>query len=883
MYVHASLVSSPAPTQCIPGVECIFVRVRIPSSKPKSNELVVCSVYRPPNAKVEFWELFSLQLDNILRQFSNIIVLGDLNTDVLQPRSGHYKHLRNMCSEFDLRNVVTAPTRHRQTCIDLVLVSTGVQLTQTAVHPVDGISDHDLVITHLTYPTRSTCPLYTNIRKPSATEIDRDALCRTVDEQLTSFPLATDVNILANSLTAVLTSTYDKLCPVRRICVPSFSKPKPQPWLTPHLRYLLQQRKHLHRKVRSRPSDQQLMQRYRAVRREGTLLNRRLKSEFLMQQFRNMKRDPRGQWCLLNKLSGRAITKSTPAAPLPALTATFAAVVHDPARPGVLQIPADRDPTAPSTLTDFTLVNTETVEALLTTLNSHKAAGSDGIPPCILKSCKANITASLTSIINQSLLSGVFPASYKHAHVCPLFKSGDKLAATNYRPISLLPVASKILEKVVHRQITEFFRDHPELSALPLEQFAYRPKHSCEDALAVSIDRWTRALDNGQRCAILFADMSKAFDRVQHQQLVNELADVGLGGSVLKWFADYLSSRSQQVVVNGERGGTVPCTRGVPQGSVLGPLLFCVYIRKVPQIVRNSISQLYADDIAFFVIGTDLSVMLRKLQDDLSALELYLDDKGLLMNPDKTQFLVLRRPRQPVPHLPIPLVCKGKPLTPAATVKYLGLLIDEHLTFQPQVEKVCGAVFGKIAAFRHGRKNLTPEAKRTFYLSIVQSTLDYASNAYLHCLSATLFNKIVTVSHIAMKKVFGFDRMMYIEIVLRKYHLYSFEQRTNLKLYVFVYRCLTPHLASPLLQSLFQLRAAVPGHQARTRGQAQRALVLPPVSTQYGMRSISFLAADRWNALPTDCRQAPSLTLYVNMVKIHLGFPVKRQRLLGLP
>ena len=215
--------------------------------------------------------------------------------------------------------------------------------------------------------------------------------------------------------------------------------------------------------------------------------------------------------------------------------------------------------------------------------------------------------------------------------------------------------------------------------------------------------------------------------------------------------------------------------------------------------------------------------------------------------------------------------------------KYLGLLIDEHLTFQPQVEKVCGAVFGKIAAFRHGRKNLTPEAKRTFYLSIVQSTLDYASNAYLHCLSATLFNKIVTVSHIAMKKVFGFDRMMSTEIVLRKYHLYSFEQRTNLKLYVFVYRCLTPHLASPLLQSLFQLRAAVPGHQARTRGQAQRALVLPPVSTQYGMRSISFLAADRWNALPTDCRQAPSLTLYVNMVKIHLGFPVKRQRLLGLP
>ena len=190
---------------------------------------------------------------------------------------------------------------------------------------------------------------------------------------------------------------------------------------------------------------------------------------------------------------------------------------------------------------------------------------------------------------------------------------------------------------------------------------------------------------------------------------------------------------------------------------------------------------------------------------------------------------------------------------------------------------MCNSVFAKIAAFRHGRRNLTNDAKRTFYLSIIQSTLDYASNAYLHCLSTTLYNRIVTVSHVAMKRVFGLDRTTPTELVLRLYHLYSLEQRISLNLYVFVYRCLAQHLASPLLQSLYQLRATAPGHQACTRGKAQRALVLPLVYTQYGMRSISFLAAGRWNSLPADCRQAHPLALFINMVKLHLGFPVKRQ------
>ncbi|XP_065195251.1 uncharacterized protein LOC135826575 [Sycon ciliatum] len=560
------------------GVECVSVRLRL-CTKPKAIELAVCSIYRPPSATVDFWNLCSQHLDVISRKFSRIIVLGDFNTDVLQQSSNnhHYKHLSNLCEEFHLRNVVTSPTRLAKTCLDLILVYAAAPHVKTTVVSVDGVSDHDLVLTNFSYKaTQQANSRLKFVRKPLPHAIDPATLCDDIDSTLEPLP----------------------------------------------------------KKVRTHPSDQQLLQRYRAIRREGTLLNRQLKSQYYIREFKNRRHDPRGQWAIINSLSGRTAVRAAPAATLADLTTTFAEIVHDPARPVELPLPV-ADPNS-TTLLEFDTVSVDTISKLLESLVSNKATGSDDIPSCILKSCRDSVSYPLTVIVNQSLRSGIFPAAYKHAHVCPVYKSGDKTSATNYRPILLLPIAAKILEKVVHKQVTSYFTQNPDLSAIPAEQFAYRSPHSCEDALTLCIDRWNRALDNGDQCGVVFADMSKAFDRVQHTGLLGELATTGLGGTVLKWFSDYLTNRSQQVTVNGEKGDTKPCTRGVPQGSVLGPLLFCVYIRRVPDIFHQCVVQLYADDIAFYVFGSDVATIMLRLQDSMRLLEQYLDEKGLLLNPTKT-------------------------------------------------------------------------------------------------------------------------------------------------------------------------------------------------------------------------------------------------------
>ena len=357
IYVHTRFNSHAQPITSL-GIECLFVRLRI-CTNPQATDLVICSVYRPPSTSVDFWESYSQQLDTATRHTSNIIVLGDLNTDILQPsRTGHYSHLRSLCEEFNLRNVVTVPTRLGKTCLDLALVYKDAPHTNTTVHCLDGISDHDLVIVKFAYvitPPVQTTRKY--VRKPSACTVD-PVFGDDLKAQLFDFPASSNASAQADQLATCIATVLNNHAPQRVVRPPAFSKPKPHPWLTDRLKYLLQQRTHLHRKVRAHLAEQQLLQKYRAVRREGTLLNKKLKSEYYVKQFRDRRRDPRGQWALLNSLSGRQQVRVVPAASISDLTETFADIVHDPSRPEVLLLPA---PAAAEVFTDFLPVSVETV------------------------------------------------------------------------------------------------------------------------------------------------------------------------------------------------------------------------------------------------------------------------------------------------------------------------------------------------------------------------------------------------------------------------------------------------------------------------------------------------------------------------------------------
>ena len=176
----------------------------------------------------------------------------------------------------------------------------------------------------------------------------------------------------------------------------------------------------------------------------------------------------------------------------------------------------------------FSVVTQDEVEQLLKILDPRKATGSDNLPTSLLKVSASQIAPAVCNLFNSILQTGVIPEAFKFATITPVYKAGDPASASNYRPISLLPVLSKLLEKVVVRQLTDYINLHPELSILPEEQFAYREGRSTEDALTVAIDCWSRAIDSGQYVGVCLVDMSKAFDRVSHTDLLLELHECGL-------------------------------------------------------------------------------------------------------------------------------------------------------------------------------------------------------------------------------------------------------------------------------------------------------------------------------------------------------------------
>jgi len=866
-------------------IEALFIRTK----STKFDPITIGSVYRPPGSAVQFWEAFSSAFEHCAGNIDRTVLLGDFNIDVSRPNAPQHSYLQEHCQEFCLRNVVHQPTRTpSNSCLDLALISSELQIASCSIIPQFGLTDHHLVHLEVAQNVKISTRVTKQVRKPPIRKLDAVKCSRSIVVALQDSCFNDDwgghdrpsVNDFVSAFTDTATTALNQYAPLTTITVPTCGKPKPQPWVNGDLKRLLEKRKHLHKRVTKHPGNATLLQQYRSLRREGTLLNRRLRRQYYLQQFKSVKSKPRRQWALLNTLTGRQILPTPPGASLRNLTDTFASIVTSPTGQQTLRAPviSDEDETDAPILSCFTHVTVEDVERLLKSLDGSKAAGPDGISPLYLKRCSSSFVLPITKIINESLSTGTFPDEFKTATVCPIHKSGDRTDASNYRPVSLLPIVSKLVEKVVHRQLMAFIEDNSELHLLPPEQFAYRKMHSCEDLLTLATSRWMTSIDEGEQCGIVFVDMSKAFDRVNHQTLINELHAMGLRGSVLNWFMTYLRGRQQSVKIGSAQGPVTPCTRGVPQGSVLGPLLFSVYVRHVPGKFLRSHCHQFADDIAFYVARKDVFEIKDILSRELNVLNRYLTDVGLLLNPKKTKFMILRRKGTALP-ADLALDCAGTIIPISASARYLGLIIDQHLTFEEQVNSVATKVFSKIRAFARIRDTVSHEAKRIFYLSLIQSTLEYSSNAYVHSLSATLHSRLVRLSHKCMKKVFGLSRFTSIDFVLSHTRLYSLESRLNLKLYVMIFRTLH-HQTSPLLSSLFTLRSDSTHTDRVTRGQSSFSLSLPKPRTRIGLFSIPYLGADRWNSLPSDCRQADHLPAFINTCKKFLGFPVtRRQRL----
>ena len=816
----------------------------------KHSTLVGCA-YRPPDKSVAYWDVFQANIEKAMQgRQSRTVLIGDFNVDYADPLASRASHLHSTLTHCNLFNHVSQPTRvtsSSASVIDLFLSNVPIEGVCRTVY-VD-MSDHFAILAHM--PGFGMGKAYSG--HPAAKRqgrrlhrINWNTFNEDLNHHLATCTFTGNLENAVQSLTTFIISTLDVHAPLihrRR------QEKRPCPWLTPELVAAVREQNQFHRRLMSDKGNADLRELHRQARSTARKLDRRLRNAYFMNQCAT--RDQRKLWSVMNIVTGRAKQRQEPQADIVDLSKTFGDVVHDPDRPSTLTPPSG--PMPASSFLQFELVPVSDVKACLKCINPAKATGSDCVPGLVLRECADSLAGPLTDIINGSLSTGTVPMMFKRSFISPLYKSGDPTVPVNYRPVSLLPIISRILEHFVKKQLVEYLTAH---ELYPKTQFAYRKCHSTEDALVLAVNRWVLARSHRRFTGIVMVDMSKAFDRVQHERLVSELHSLGISSSALQLFCSYLTERSQQVRIANSVSSSVHCSRGVPQGSVLGPLLFVLYTRHLDAILPEQvIHQEFADDIILEFSDSDLNTVCRQLSAAATSVSRWLAEIGLLLNAKKTQVMVIqpRGQRAAIPDV----FCGQDALKVTPTSKYLGVVIDCELSWKQHVDNVTKRTAQTIGQlWRHGRA-LSLSARRSWFISIISSHLCYASTAFYPCLTVQLLDRLVKIFKSGIRAVFQVPSTTPSSPLLCRLDLLTLTQIYKQKLLFFVHRCLGTEMISSLFSTFFDL---VNGRA--TRGQASRLLRVPFLPGPSGRSTVQFIGSVYWNCLPPDVRSITILSAF---------------------
>ena len=352
-----------------------------------------------------------------------------------------------------------------------------------------------------------------------------------------------------------------------------------------------------------------------------------------------------------------------------------------------------------------------------------ESIGPNSLPTFIVKLCTEFFSIYLTKILNISFTTGIFPDLCKLVKVIPIFKKDDPLDCINYRPISLLPVFSKIFEKIIYSRIYEFL----ELNKFIYNrQFGFRANHSTNHALISMTESIKSFLDSSDCVAGIFIDLKKAFDTVNHQILCNKLNYYGFRGKINDLLKSFLSNRKQFVSINGYDSSCFQIKCGVPQRSTLGPLLLLLYINDLRISLRHAITSHFADDTSIIYASKITKTIETNFNCDLKCVSEWLRSNRLSLNVSKTKLLFFRSKNKSIPHN-ISIKIQDKRITPSSHVKYLGIFVDEHISWNYHVKELSNKLSranGIISKLRHYAPK---SAVLSVYYALFYSHMTYAS------------------------------------------------------------------------------------------------------------------------------------------------------------
>ena len=356
------------------------------------------------------------------------------------------------------------------------------------------------------------------------------------------------------------------------------------------------------------------------------------------------------------------------------------------------------------------------VAKLLKNIKPGKASGPDALPNVVLKNCADAIAPVLTCIFQRSLDTASLPADWHTANVSCIYKKEDKHNPANYRPVSLTSVVCKTLEHIIHRHIMLHLEQHGILSTL---NHRFRSGYSCETQLLTTFNDLSMSFDKGHQVDVTVLDFSKAFDTIPHKKLLFKLASYGIGGQLHGWLSVLLMERTMKVILDGECSSEVTVESGVPQGTVLGLLLFLCHINDIADGLSSTI-RLFADDCLLYRVINSIQDQ-KALQEDLKRLELWAERWGMSFNASKCKILIVKG------KLPYFYTIHDTILEQITNSPYLGLDIADDLKWDRHISKITKKANSTLGFLRRNLRGFHEDQKRMSYIALVRSVLEYGS------------------------------------------------------------------------------------------------------------------------------------------------------------
>ena len=717
-----------------------------------NKKAIIGCIYRHPKAESGISH-FNEKLDEVMKNIKDntlTLIAGDFNINLINSENAHTEQYINTILQNSFIPCITIPTRvtyHSASIIDHILLKTPKNLLQTKVSAgnlITDISDHlpnVLFINLVVKPTKER-PL---IRLFTPNKISNYLDKVNNEKDLITYDNNTNINDnnLQNTYHELDINFLDLLNKYFPLIRQSRKQFKDKPYVTSGIKESIKSRNSLYKIYLEDPTEDNEYN-WKFKRNRVVDILRKSESEYYASLIKNHAESSKMLWKTLGsiikktktnhstieKLKIGNVSATDPQEIVGNVNKYFCTVGEELANKY-----ANNDKNEfikylgnPSQQSVFlSRVTKEEIIDEIKNLKINKSPGQDEFTAKFLKISVNKIAPVLCEIFNLSIKTGKYPDPLKIAKVIPIYKKGDPSLTSNYRPISVLSCINKIYEKILFKRLYNFLEKYNILYEF---QFGFRQGHSTEHALIEIVDKIKQAMDNNEITCGLFLDLSKAFDTVNHEILLYKLEHYGIRGPAYKLLKNYLTNRKQFVKLGKHKSELRDITCGVPQGSVLGPLLFILYVNDLSKACPTGNTRIFADDTNVFFKCKDTNEITRIGSQIMTQLYQWFKSNKLTLNAEKSNFIIFRSKQNRIKNIPDQLSFDNLTINRSNYVQYLGVILDEHLTWNEHINELCNKLKRLFKTFYCLRRFIDKEQVKTIYYALVYSRIKYGITVY---------------------------------------------------------------------------------------------------------------------------------------------------------